>query len=242
MAELGAASLESSALVSSLPALLSLSCQMSGLGTQHLFGDKRCGQPSATQLREPARPGRMKMVITQHTLPRLNPQVPRAGRIRGAVSRCWHCSSKSCPTAPQSLVVRVSLGAVSGSGAVLSPYPWSSQQPSLDWEPLGHPHSCRAVTALQHTAPAGPSHLGDSSRTQAGAAKPHALLQIAAWPGPSSGTWLHPPAKPTAFRWSRFSIPLRNCALGDASQPPQEAAVGTGPTAIAKLIAGLNGS
>lgn len=71
----------------------------------------------------------------------------------------------------QVLVVLVSLGAVSGSGAALRPCPWSSQQPSLNWESLGHRHSCRTATALQHKAPVGPSHLGD------GGAEPHVLSQ-----------------------------------------------------------------
>lgn len=46
----------------------------------------------------------------------------------------------------------------------------SSQQSSWNWESLGHPHSCRAATALQHKAPVSPSHLGDG-------AEPHVLSQ-----------------------------------------------------------------
>lgn len=69
----------------------------------------------------------------------------------------------------QMLVVLVPMRAVSESGAALRPCPWSSQQPILNWESLGHPHSCRAATALQDKAPVGPSHLGD------GGAEPHVL-------------------------------------------------------------------
>lgn len=90
----------------------------------------------------------------------------------------------------QVLVVLVSLGAVSGSGAALRPCPWSSQQPSLNWESLGHHHSCRAATALQHKAPVGPSHLGD------GGAEPHVPsqhgqgpAQVAQSPSKAHGLW-----------------------------------------------------
>lgn len=121
----------------------------------------------------------------------------------------WHCICKgiraALPMALQVLVVLVSLGAVSELGAALRPCPWSSQQPSLNWKSLGHPHS--SSTKLQWV----PRILG------MGVLSPR-----------DQPRWLSSPAKPTVFGQNQFFIPCSRLCIGGCIPATTESSCGHG--------------